>query len=206
MIKAVLFDYGGVLTPGGFDDSMIKLFAETYGVDESEIKIDTLFREVMKGNLTTDEFFSRMNAKFPGKQKATASDMLVGSPQIFEKADRVYELAERLRTADIRTGIFSNVSDFVAKKRIELGDYDAFDPVLLSYRDRMVKPDLEYYKYALKNLNLPADEVLFIDDKERNLIPARELGIHTIKFENADQIIRDTKAFIENENHIVLDR
>ena len=200
MIKAVLFDYGGVLTPGGFDGAIKKLFAGIYGVGESEIEFGSMVHDLMDGSLSTEKFFDRMNAKYPGKQKATGDMLIERSPESLARAQPVHDLAKRLRDAGIRTGIFSNVAEFLARPHFKLGDYDAFDPVLLSYRDKMAKPDIGYYKFALKTLDLPADEVLFIDDKERNLIPARKLGMHTLKFENPNQAVNDTIAFIKSKN------
>jgi len=52
------------------------------------------------------------------------------------------------------------------------------------------KPNPGIYKLLLKKLRLPAKKVLFIDNREWNLRPARELGIKTILFESNRQLIR----------------
>src|SRR5579862_1766531 len=115
MIRAVLFDYGGVLTPGGFDGALKKLFADIYGVSESEIGFGTMVHDLMDGSLATKEFFDRMNAKYPGKQKASGEMLIERSPDSLVRCQPVHKLAQRLRDVGIRTGIFSNVAEFLAK-------------------------------------------------------------------------------------------
>jgi HAD superfamily hydrolase (TIGR01509 family) len=47
-----------------------------------------------------------------------------------------------------------------------------------------VKPDPAAYREALEALGAEPAETLFVDDKERNLVPAREMGIHVHLFTN----------------------
>ncbi len=201
MIKIVIFDFGGVLAPGGFDASFVRSFAEIYGVAETEIVIPLNVRnQLMNGRLSTEKFFESMNSKFPGKPKVTPEKLLDRSPVTLTRSKIVYELAKQLRAASIRTGIFSNVMEFLAKIRTDHGDYDDFDPVFLSCRDKMAKPDPAYYKYVLKDLDLPTNEILFIDDKEQNLIPAQMLGMRTILAISPAQIVEDAINIICKEN------
>src|SRR5258708_36358930 len=104
MIKAVLFDYGGVLTPGGFDGAIARLFSEIYDVDTSEIQFGTMIHDLMDDKLSTKEFFDRMNAKFPDKPKASAQQLLERSPESLVRSEPVHDLAGRLRKAGLRTG------------------------------------------------------------------------------------------------------
>jgi putative hydrolase of the HAD superfamily len=60
----------------------------------------------------------------------------------------------------------------------------------------MVKPDKEIYELLVERLKengVVSEETVFIDDKEENLVPARELGIETILFEDSEQMIRDLR-------------
>jgi putative hydrolase of the HAD superfamily len=55
------------------------------------------------------------------------------------------------------------------------------------------KPDPEIYKYALKVSGSLANESIFVDDLENNLIPAKDLGIETILYTNPENLIKDLK-------------
>ena len=50
------------------------------------------------------------------------------------------------------------------------------------------KPDPKAYQLLLEQLALPANEVVFIDDKEENVEAARKLGVDAIVFESAQQV------------------
>jgi HAD superfamily hydrolase (TIGR01509 family) len=43
---------------------------------------------------------------------------------------------------------------------------------------------MEIYKTVISRYSLDASKAVFVDDKERNLNPAKELGIKTILFTN----------------------
>ena len=47
----------------------------------------------------------------------------------------------------------------------------------------MVKPDPRIYRLAADRLSLPIEECLFIDDKEPNVVAARELGMSTVHYQ-----------------------
>ena len=57
----------------------------------------------------------------------------------------------------------------------------------------MVKPGLSIYQKVLKDMAVPAEECLFIDNHERNLLPARLLGFKVLKFEGYEKLVKDMK-------------
>jgi len=60
--------------------------------------------------------------------------------------------------------------------------YKNFDILLSSHIVRMQKPYKNIYKHLIKKAKCKPEEIVFIDDKKRNLRPAKELGINTIFF------------------------
>ncbi len=59
-----------------------------------------------------------------------------------------------------------------------------FDTIVLSGEERCVKPDPQIYRILLQRLNRPADACIFIDDSEKNVVAARQLGIQAIHFQS----------------------
>ncbi len=55
----------------------------------------------------------------------------------------------------------------------------------LSWEVGARKPDPAYYRRVLSRLGVEPGELLFVDDRERNLAAARELGIRTVPFRDA---------------------
>jgi putative hydrolase of the HAD superfamily len=56
------------------------------------------------------------------------------------------------------------------------------------------KPDEAIYVLALELTQRPADECIFIDDRALNLECARWHGMHTIQFQNVNQLESDLRA------------
>jgi len=57
-----------------------------------------------------------------------------------------------------------------------------FKELILSHEVGFTKPDRRIYEEVLKRSGLAANEHLFVDDLERNVRAAQELGIRTIRF------------------------
>ncbi|HEY5668089.1 MAG TPA: HAD-IA family hydrolase, partial [Candidatus Saccharimonadales bacterium] len=114
------------------------------------------------------------------------------------------DLAKEMRRHQIKTAIFSNIFSMNAKELRRRGMYDGFDPVILSCEVHYAKPDHEFYEYAMEQLGVPPEDILLIDDQEKCLSKARELGMKVVVATSPEQIIADTKAVIFAENGIHL--
>jgi 2-haloacid dehalogenase len=63
-----------------------------------------------------------------------------------------------------------------------------FEGIVLSGEVGLAKPDPAIYRILLEQVNEPADNCLFIDDSEANIVAAEELGFMTIHFESPSQL------------------
>ncbi|HEX7963309.1 MAG TPA: HAD family phosphatase [Candidatus Saccharimonadales bacterium] len=196
MIEVVLFDYGGVLTEGGTVGSMARLVARVMDVPEGRTApARPLMEGLLLGTLSTDDFLRELAALYPEAPQPTKRRLLQ-SAEIFEPCSVVYELAERVRKAGIRTAILSNMFSVSAEALRKKGLYDDFDPVILSCDEHLAKPQPQIYEHTLSRLGVPAEAVLFIDDQPRFLTPAEQMGMHTILAQSPQQIVADTEAAI----------
>jgi HAD superfamily hydrolase (TIGR01509 family) len=107
----------------------------------------------------------------------------------------VSELLGELADLQIRLFALSNWSletfplisgKFTALKR--------FEKIFLSGEAKSAKPDRRFYEYALKEIDLPRERLVFIDDNLRNVVAARALALPAIQFQDAPQLRRDLRA------------
>ncbi len=56
------------------------------------------------------------------------------------------------------------------------------------------KPDVGIFERALLISNKRPEETVFIDDRQGNLVHAQELGMHTVQFLNATQLVKDLEG------------
>jgi putative hydrolase of the HAD superfamily len=103
--------------------------------------------------------------------------------------------AAALQRAGIRTGILSNLGD-----AMELGILDRcswlkdFAHHTFSHRLRLAKPDAAIYRHAIEGLGVPADQILFIDDRAENIEGARAAGLRVLQYTGHDTFLRDLET------------
>ena len=71
-----------------------------------------------------------------------------------------------------------------------------FDDLIISGKEKIVKPNKEIYLLAIKRFNLKAKETVFIDDRIENIIAAKKLGFKTIHLINPELIENEIKKFV----------
>ena len=87
-----------------------------------------------------------------------------------------------------KTGLLSNAFPNLREWLEEDAKVDgAFDTMIISAEVNIVKPDPRIYHLALESLGTAPQEAIFIDDMERNISGAREVGLHTVHFRDPIQ-------------------
>lgn len=66
-----------------------------------------------------------------------------------------------------------------------------FDGVVVSGRVKMIKPDRDIFDYLMETYDLDADDILFVDDHEPNVVAARSYGIRTHHFTDPEELRRE---------------
>ena len=72
--------------------------------------------------------------------------------------------------------------------------WDVFDGAVISCRLQLCKPEAGIYEHLLLTYKLDPARTLFIDDVQKNLDAAAQLGIRTLRFESAAQCERGLHA------------
>jgi putative hydrolase of the HAD superfamily len=87
-----------------------------------------------------------------------------------------------------RLGVVSNFYGNVETLCREAGLADFLDVILDSARIGIAKPDPQIFKMALAQLEaLPAESIFVGDSYERDILPARKLGMQTVWMKGPDQ-------------------
>lgn len=184
MIKAIVFDIGGVLI--GLDLARcIRAFEDILGFYRITELLDPyhqkgIYGEMEAGRITGEEFRTLVLADSrPGAQPSDVDRcmgaLLTGMTQ--DTVDTVKELATRYPlyllsnnnpiAMPIITGMF---------RENGLGP-ETFKGQFISSEMRLLKPSREIYEATIEGIGLPAGEILFIDDNEANVMAAREAGL-----------------------------
>ena len=100
--------------------------------------------------------------------------------------------AARLNRAGIKTGILSNIGD--AMELGVLGRFPAlaeFSHHTFSHRLGIAKPDAAIYRHAVEGLGVPAEEILFVDDREENIVAARAAGMVAVQYLGHEGFVKE---------------
>lgn len=196
MIRNIIFDIGNVLT-----DFRWKGFLEDKGFDEEMIGriarasvLTPLWNEVDRGVWETERLmqeFIKMDPEIAGELHR-AYDNVAG---IVTKREYAIPWIQGLKAKGLRVYYLSNFSHKVYEECRDALDFMPFtDGGILSYREKVIKPDAEIYRRLLDRYSLKAEESVFIDDTMGNVEAAQELGLHGILFrskEQTEQELRD---------------
>jgi len=180
MIKAVIFDWGSVVAPDS-DGGWMGAFARLTGLEGDELKSvwSYSYKGLSSGEIDFDIFWQRVHEKtgkdYPDDKNSIWKDGLSGEPWT-----EVVEYAKKLRGRGIKTAVLSNTIAYLESMPWFPSDYDGFDPLIFSHQVGLAKPDIAIYELVLQQLNLKPEECIFIDDIEKNLLPAQELGMQTV--------------------------
>ena len=66
-----------------------------------------------------------------------------------------------------------------------------FEKIYYSSKMKMRKPDAEIFEYVLKEINLSANETLFVDDSEQHIKGAEKIGLHVFHLLQGKDITKE---------------
>ena len=194
MIKAFLFDYGGVMSSGGKGTEPAERLATHLGIDfnEADGLLKRRLGDFVMGKISHDSLWKEIEALYGAPISNDKRDIWNSWEKNLKPYPDMLALLSQLKTDGYTVGLLSNVVPHVAKDLQEHGAYQLFDFTILSCEAGYAKPDKEIYELALSKLpGVKPEEVIFVDDQERCLVPAKEMGMHTILAQNPTQIKED---------------
>ena len=189
-IRHVFFDIGGVLATNGWDRGSRKQAVEKFGLDAEgfEARHQAMAGPLDEGTVTLEEYvkFTVLNQPRPFSAKDFIAFMYEQSAPYQETIEIARAVAEGC-TYWVMT--LNNESDELNRYRIEkFGLDEIFDAFLSSCWLGLRKPTAKFYQRALDIAQANPATSVFIDDREQNIVPARELGMKVIHYQSANQL------------------
>lgn len=116
--------------------------------------------------------------------KETAARLGVPLPKWHSEEERLYPDAaaclEQLRKR-YKIGIIANQVPGTAKRLEQHGVLQFIDLVIASAEEGVAKPDLRIFELALERSGCQPEEAVMIGDRiDNDIIPAKQLGMHTV--------------------------
>jgi putative hydrolase of the HAD superfamily len=188
--RAVLFDFGGVLTTSVWDSFAAFLRGE--GLDPDTIK--NLFRHdpealadlrgLETGELTEGEFETKFGRRLGLKDPEGLIDSMFAGMQPDEA---MVATCKEIRAAGLLTGLITNSWSTSHYDRQLLAEL--FDTAVISAEVHMHKPQPDIYLLAAERLEVEPAECIFVDDLRENCEGAEAVGMTPVRHRNAEETI-----------------
>ena len=207
-IRAVLFDFGGVILSSPFEAFAAYERANDLPVDFIRTLNATnpdanAWAQMERNEVTIPRFCELFEAE------ATAVGHSIDATEVLgalrgelrpAMVDALRRCSEQYKTACL-TNNFVDESAAAGDRgamAAELAEVmDLFDVVVESSKTGTRKPDPRFYEIACELLDIEPHEAVFLDDLGINLKPARAMGMTTIKVTDPDQAIAELETILD---------
>ena len=174
MIKAIIFDNGGVITSSDEKKILHKLgiYLNVNGNDILKLRIK-YSKQLCIGQINTEKFCNILKEKFKIKKDIIKYYKKIYGEATIKDIDKdIFNIIIKLKKY-YKVAMLSNATDISVEQVKKIDLFSNFDVIILSCEVGMNKPYKGIYKLLLKKLNLEPKECIFIDDKIRNLDSAK---------------------------------
>lgn len=200
--RGLLLDFGSVITYSLFEkhrdtESILGLKPHSLGwLGPLDPSTDALWREMQADRITEREYWARRADELGRACGEPGWDMhaLLSRVRHTRPNDAIRgEMKDLVRAAagsGIKVGILSNELElFYGQSFLDRLDIMADIAVVIDgSHSKILKPDAEAYRAAVGAMQLPAAQLLFVDDQFRNVVGAQAQGLQTQYFDLRDTV------------------
>ena len=203
MIRAVIFDYGNVISQTQTGDCAGEMQAMTGVPAEVFRTVYDRFRfDFDRGTITGAQMYSRLLEAEGYHDLASDTELMERIARLDMESWRpvrqdVTDWGLSLQKEGFKLGILSNMpTEFLACYEDEIALFKAADYACFSCRVKLIKPERGIYHDALRGLGVRPEEAVFFDDLPENVEAARQVGIHGFVWTGLEQGMRDWKQVV----------
>ncbi|HYW02420.1 MAG TPA: HAD-IA family hydrolase [Gammaproteobacteria bacterium] len=208
MIRAVFWDFGGVLTTSPFD--AFRRFERENGLPRDFIRTvnatnpeSNAWAQFESSRIDLDEF----DRRFEEESRAAGHPVrgrrvieLLGGDLRVEMVAALRRIASRFTNACLTNNVLAGEGPGMQgspEKAAAVAEVmRLFDVVIESSRIGVRKPEPRFYEIACESAGVAPEQVVFLDDLGINLKPARAMGMATIKVADPDAALAELEQVL----------
>lgn len=197
MIKAVLFDFGGVIAEEGFRQGM-EAIARKNNLDASTFFFQVVDLINSTGYLTgkCEEHDFWESIRIATGVKGSDINLRVEILSRFIIRLNMLKIVELIKNKGLTTGILSDQTNWLDEINKNYPFYQYFDYIFNSFKLGKSKSDLSLFTEICEYLNLKPEEIIFIDDNSYHILRANNTGYNTIYFTEYNDFLIKLETFI----------
>jgi putative hydrolase of the HAD superfamily len=201
MIKAIVFDYGGVIKIN--DSDLIADICEYLNINKEDwlkeyFQINDLDSTQ---NVSFEDVFKMVTLKFNDEEEAQnhVLELMKSHKGKYHLNNELIDTIKEFRNKGYKTALLSNNSIELRQRLIDDGIIDIFDEVIISAEVGLQKPQPGIFDILFKKLELKPDEVVFVDDTLRSLGGADSIGYIPILFKDNESLKLELSNILEGK-------
>ena len=182
MIKAIVFDWGGVIVYP-VTRRIAKEVQERFGIDENKV-VEVYHSDLLryeKGEVSSQDFWKNFCDKLENKLTTDDIKNIISTAE--KERPGMIECIKKLKQ-HYKVALLSNNNDFMVDFIRKNFDISFFYPAIFSNEVGITKPDKRIYLLTARRLGVKPKECLFVDDNIKNIKGARDVGMKAVHFED----------------------
>jgi putative hydrolase of the HAD superfamily len=202
MVRAVLWDFGGVITTSPFE--AFNRYERERGLPPDFIRTlnatnhhENAWAKLERNEVTFDDFCDLYEAEAAASGHTIDARAVIGCLSGDVRPEMLGAL-RAIKREGLKQACLTN--NFVPMERPpdspRTAILDLFDVVVESSKVGLRKPEPAFYRMACDLLEIEPSEAVMLDDIGVNLKPAREMGITTIKVVDAADALRELERIL----------
>lgn len=197
MLKAVLFDFDGLLTTERTGSrSIVKQLSRIAGVDRDVLKLSyaRFNKALLLGEITHQDILEKLSND--AGVRITYENMT----EAFRRAEwdeDMLALVKRLKERCLVGLVTDNKCDRIQAALQAKGLEGSFDQVAVSAACHSRKDDSRIFQWIIHGLGVLPQECAFVDNNTDNLIAPRKMGVHTIFFDDRARDVEGLEKELE---------
>jgi len=194
IIRAVVFDFGGVLAEEGFQQGLYAI-AEKFCLDQKRffhLANEAVYNSgYVIGTGSEKDYWNEVREH--SGIMATDAELRQEILSRFIPRPWMLETVRAIRQQGFLTAILSDQSDWLDQLEARYHFFQYFDAVFNSFHLGRTKRDPSLFVEILQALKVKADETLFVDDNIGHIDRAAAAGLQTHHFVDRDAFMKRLK-------------
>lgn len=196
MIRNIIFDIGNVLVEWRWREYYESLHL---GPDVTErlaraTVLSPLWEEFDRGEMDEEVLLDKFIANDPELEKEIRM-VRDNIREMLGRYDYAIPWLQELKSKGYKVYYLSNFSHQAHRQGAHVLDFlPLMDGGILSYQEKLIKPDPAIYQLLLERYGLQARECVFLDDTERNVEAAMRQGMAGIVFHSREQAVEELRG------------
>ena len=186
MIRAIVFDLGGVLFSEGKAVALEKL-AAAHGYERKLVGAILSSPEsiqLRKGLIPDEDFWQWAQQRLPSGYDSRLIQQEWYNGYVLDKD--IYELIASLQKKYSMIAFSGNIKSRVAFLEEKYHFRHLFDIEVYSFDFHMTKPEPEFVQVMIEKSGVRPEEIVYIEDNESYAKPARDLGVSVVIYQRGE--------------------